>query len=276
MSLALLAACAVLGAPAGVFRDAFRDGRGCGPEMVRVPAGAFRMGSPPGVLGARALEVPHRVELGAFAIGRHEVTNAEYARFLDEVENRDEEGLPFVDPEGEALHAKDGRFRPAPGAERHPVVGVSWRGALAYGRWLSRKTGRSYGLPTEAQWERAARVGTADAWPGGEAAGGPLNCAGPEGRLAPAGTHPADAHGVFDLLGNAWEWTLDCFALDFYFYAPRRDPRLLDPACLAPGIRGGSFQDSPEMCRPGYRVNFWWRGAPSIGFRVVRGGARTR
>lgn len=259
------------------FRDPFRDGGGPGPEMVLIPGGAFLMGSQPGAPGSKPIEVPHEVVLQPFAMARREVTNEEYARFLSEAGDRDGDGVPYVAADNEGLRRADRRYRPAAGADHLPVVGVSWQGALAYGRWLSGKTGREYRLPTEAEWERAARAGSAGTWPWGEAAdAGRLNCDGPDGRLAPAGAYPANAYGVFDLLGNTWEWTLDCFALDFYFYSPTHDPRVLDPACLTPGIRGGSFQDSPETCRPGYRVNFWWRGAPSIGFRVVRGSLLSR
>ncbi len=239
------------------FRDPFCDGSGAGPELVHVPGGAFVMGSPPGTAGAHPLEVPHPVELSPFAMARREITVAELARFLDEVGERDAEGIPYLADERQ-LRREGGRFTPVQGAADLPAVSISWRGAVDYARWLSAKTGRDYRLPTEAQWERAASGG-----------GGTANCRGAEGQLSVASDVP-NLYGVLDLLGNAWEWTLDCFALDFYFYSPVRDPALLDPACLAPGIRGGSFQDSAATCRPAYRVNFWWRGAPSIGFRVVR------
>lgn len=261
------------GSGASSMRDPFRDGSGWGPELARIPGGAFVMGSRPGTPGAKPIEVPHVVVLAPFAMARREVSNAEYARFLTEAGDHDAAGVPHVAEDNAGLRRAAGGVEPAAGADDLPVVGVSWQGAIAYGRWLSGKTGRDYRLPTEAEWERAARAGSAATWPWGEAAdAGQLNCDGAQGRLAAVGSYPANAYGVFDLLGNAWEWTLDCFAVDFYFYAPTHDPRLLDPVCLTPGIRGGSFQDVPETCRPGYRVNFWWRGAPSVGFRVVRRG----
>lgn len=268
LAAALLAAPGTMAAPApgaAPIRDRFLDGSGHAPALVAIPGGAFLMGSQPGSPGAKPIEVPHEVVLAPFAIARTEVTREEYARFLDEVGARDEEGLPYL---------LDASGRELAGAERLPVVGVSWRGALAYAAWLSRKTGRDYRLPTEAQWERAARAGSEATWPWGERAPADvraqLRCDGSDGQLAPVAITAANAYGVHDLLGNAWEWTLDCFALDFYFYSPTRDPRWLDPACAAPSIRGGSAQDDLETCRPGFRMNFWWRGAPSIGFRVVR------
>lgn len=272
--LTAVAGTAAASPPPDVFRDPFCDGSGrSGPEMVLIPGGSFRMGSLPREPEVRLNEVPHPVELAAFALGRYEVTNEEMAEFLNEAGN-DDGGVPRIDVsrEGSGLRFEGGGFRPAPGAARQPATGVSWRGALAYGRWLSAKTGRLYTLPTEAQWERAARAGTETVWPWGDTFDPErANCGGAEAAPVPVGSRPPDPFGVFDLLGNVWEWTLDCFALDFYFHSPRRDPRLLDPDCLAPGIRGGSFRDPAGFCRPGFRINHWWRGHPDgIGFRVTR------
>jgi formylglycine-generating enzyme required for sulfatase activity len=274
-ALALALALDARAAPPQVFRDAFQDGTGRrGPELVYIPGGRFRMGSLPDEPGYRLTEVPHPVVLSPFALGRCEVTHEELAGFLDEEGNNDG-GLPYVDlaREGAGIVVEGGRFRPAPGASRLPVTGISWRGALAYTQWLTRKTGQPYTLPTEAQWERAARAGTQTAFPWGDRfEPGRIHCGGGEdARPEPVGTHPPNPFGLYDMLGNVWEWTLDCFTLDFYFYAPLRDPRLLDEGCLAPGIRGGSFRDPPEYCGAGYRVNHWWRGhADGIGFRVAR------
>lgn len=261
--------------PEGFWRDPFQDGSGRrGPEMVIVPGGHFLMGSLPRDPEYHMSEVPHAVELSGFALGRYEVTWEEIAEFLNEAGN-DDGGVPWVDLSSESagLRLEDGVFRLAPGAARLPVTGISWRGALEYAEWLSRKTGEIYELPTEAQWEWAARAETDTVWPWGNSFDpSRLNCSGgAEARLMPVGSYPPEANGVYDLLGNAWEWTLDCFAGDFYFYAPVHDPRLLDPCCLAPGIRGGSFRDPSSFCHPAYRINYWWRGFPGgIGFRVAR------
>lgn len=232
------------------------------------------MGSVPRDPEYHMSEVPHAVELSGFALGRYEITWEEIAEFLNEVGN-DDGGVPRVDLfwKGVGLRLEDGVFRLAPGAARLPVTGISWRGALAYAEWLSRKTGEIYELPTEAQWGWAARAGTDTVWPWGNSfEPSRLNCSGgAESRLMPVGSYPPDPNGIYDLLGNVWEWTLDCFAGDFYFYAPVQDPKLLDPCCLAPGIRGGSFRDPAGFCHPAYRINYWWRGFPGgIGFRVAR------
>lgn len=258
-----------------VWRDPFRDGSGrYGPEMVSLPGGRFLMGSLVSDPEYHTNDVPHGVELPEFALSRYEVTWEEFAEFINEAGN-DDEGIPKVDLswEGAGLRLENGVFRLAPGAERLPVTGISWRGAVEYAEWLSQKTGEIYELPTEAQWEWAARTGADTVWPWGNSFDpSRLNCAGgPESRLKPVGSYPPDANGIYDLLGNAWEWTLDCFASDFYFYSPVHDPRMLDPCCLTPGIRGGSFRDPASYCHPGYRINFWWRGFPGgIGFRVAR------
>lgn len=255
------------------FRDGYRDGSGRGgPEMVVIEETTFTMGSSPGAPGYNIIEVPHRVTLSAYAIGKYEVTNREFCRFLDEMGNRSPDNLPYVlmdSVESSVLCREGDTFRPAPGGEDLPVVRVSWRGALAYTEWLSRKTGFYYTLPTEAQWENAARAGAKTIWPWGDAfQPEKLNTT---SRPLPVGQYPPNAYGIHDMLGNVWEWVLDCFELDFYFYAPSRDPVLLDRECLAPGIRGGSFRDGPGMCRPGFRVNLWWRGNyDGVGFRVVR------
>ena len=255
------------------FRDAFLDGTGRdAPPMVGLGARAFTMGSRSNEPEARPLEARHAVELSPYSLGRYEVTHAELAEFLNDWGNRTEEGRPWVlldVPGVSLLEQVDGVFRPVPGAEQRPAVGVSWRGARAYCRWLSQKTGRRYRLPTEAEWEAAARAG-ADTAP----AVTPSTRA--EGTR-PVGATPANAWGLHGMQGNVWEWVLDCFEPDFYFYSPLRDPVLLDEACLAPGIRGGGFREGPGMARPGYRANAWWWGPyDSVGFRVAREGGAPR
>jgi formylglycine-generating enzyme required for sulfatase activity len=86
----------------------------------------------------------------------------------------------------------------------------------------------------------------------------------------PVGAFPPNAWGLYDMVGNVWQWVLDAFDPSFYLYSPLKDPVLFEDDCWTPGIRGGSFRDSLEFCRPGYRVNIWWWGDyDSIGFRVA-------
>lgn len=266
MSLALLSAPA-WGEDAGrVFSDPFRAGEGHGPTMVALPAGAFVMGAEPGDPAYNPKDVPHRVELSGFAIARDETTNAAFVRFLNANDSTPDSVADLVDIAGAPglrWNSATGAFAARDGHAQRPVTGVSWPGAMAYARWLSRRTGHAYTLPSEAQWEYAASTGGATA----------ANCKGAPGPSRPreARAGAANDHGLRHMVGNVWEWTLDCYQADFYFHAPRRDPRFFDPHCLAPIIRGGSFRDGPAMCSASYRVNYWWRGhLDGIGFRVVR------
>lgn len=289
----LLAAPALLGAvlgaaqtaPAGgrYERDRFADGSArLGPPLVRLRARSFEMGSRPEDPGYHLAQRRRRVELGPYAIGAFEVTNAEFAEFLNDAGNAGDLGIGWVLPESEhsLIREREGRFVPLAGAERRPVVTVSWRGARAYCRWLSRKTGAEYDLPSAAEWEAAARGGRDTAWAWGRA-DDPTRY---RSRLlpgaaqtAPVGSYPANAFGLHDTAGNVWEWVRDCYRPDFPLYSPRRDPLMLDEECPAPEIRGGSFKNRGALVRPGYRANAWWWGEyDDIGFRVARRDAPVR
>jgi len=264
-------------APRPVTRDRFLDrSERRGPELVHVPARAFVMGSAPTDPGYRAEESRHRVELSAYSIARFETTNADYCEFLNEEGNRVELGIRWIltDRTDTCLIREEaGFFEPVEGAERRPVVAVSWAGANAYCRWLSARTGRTYRLPTEAEWECAARAGTATAWYWGDAWRGDMVQwrESPSRSTAPVGSHPANPWGLHDVYGNVWEWVSDCTRDDFYAVSPARDPVLYEAQCWTPGIRGGSWDDGPEYCRSGHRVNTWWWGEyAGVGFRVAR------
>lgn len=260
------------------FHDTFRDDPSrAAPDVIHVEAGTFLMGSNPTDPGFRATEVLHEVEVGAFSIGATEVTNAQFCEFLNERGNQLDDGIRWIltdRTETCLIYEDSGRFLPIAGAADRPVVTVSWNGARAYCRWLSEKTGASYRLPTEAEWERAARAGTSTTWPWGAEfnpsrlrwKGSP----GPPGTVAVA-TTPPNPWGIHDMLGNTWEWVLDCFEDGYYSISPRKDPVHFDDDCWTPGIRGGSFRDGPEWCRPGFRVNLWWWGEfDGVGFRILR------
>jgi formylglycine-generating enzyme required for sulfatase activity len=272
-------AIALVSANAGAepFRDAFAGVRAereaSGPELIAIRGGEFEMGNRPGD-AAYTVESPrHRVSLSDFAIGRYEVTRAEYAAFLNAtrpLRDRASEYLAWRDVPGFTLDrgypiTLDGAH------DREPIAGVTWPGAIAYVRWLSARTGRGYSLPTEAQWEYAARAGAATAWPWGDAfEPARVNCDDEHGRARPAGAGTPNAFGLYDTLGNVWEWTLDCLDSTFYLHSPARDPAAIDPACSTPVIRGGSYRDPAALCSPGYRVNFLASGSDTIGFRVAR------
>ena len=254
---------AAAGPPAPTFHDALRGGA-AGPEMVALPGGSVALG-----------ETPYDVTLSPFAIARDDVTNAQFAAFLDHAGDTDADGIAYLVPTdagGGEIALVSGRHQVQPGRENLPVTGVSWQGALAYAQWLSGRTGHRYFLPTEAQWEYAARAGTQSAWPWGEtfdparANCGAASIAPPR----PVGSYPPNGFGLRDMVGNVWQWMADCFP-NQPEQLGRHDPTGYAAGCVTPSIRGGAAPNQVALCKPTFRVNYWWRGAAEmIGFRVVR------
>jgi formylglycine-generating enzyme required for sulfatase activity/energy-coupling factor transporter ATP-binding protein EcfA2/uncharacterized protein YggL (DUF469 family) len=208
------------------------------PEWVEIPAGEFTMGSD----GSEDDESPaHRVFLPAYAIARVPVTNAQYQLFVAAA------GHPAP------KHWPDGRI--PKGLESHPVVYVSWRDAVAYCAWLSRATGKAITLPSEAEWEKAARGShDARAYPWGDAFDR-LRCNTEElglGTMTPVGIFPdgASPYGVLDLSGNVWEWTRSKYAP--YPYRPD-DGREAMAGDDRRALRGGSWGSNRYNARTVFR-----------------------
>ena len=238
-----------------VFRDSMRSG-GEGPEMVVIPAGRFRMGCVSG-LECQDDEKPVReVTIPApFALSAHEVTFEDYDRFTHP-EKVNDEGW---------------------GRGDRPVINVSWDDAKAYIAWLSSETGAEYRLPSEAEWEYAARAGseTKYSW-GNEVILNRANClhlGSCDDRwawTAPAGTFGPNAWGLHDMHGNVREWVEDCWNPN-YSGAPSDGSAWLSGNCAGHVLRGGSLFDRPVLLRAanrnwnsnGLRVSSW-------GFRVAR------
>ena len=272
---------------------AFRDCVDC-PEMVIVPAGSFVLGSAAGEAGRHAAEGPSRqVTLGeSFAVGVHEVTRREYAAFLRESGHAGG-GSCWVYEQGEWGQRADRTWRD-PGYGQtgdHPAVCVSWNDAAAYADWLTRKTGTVYRLPSEAEWEYAARGGTrtsrhfgddasrqcryangADETANRQGAGFAPAASCRDGYLetAPVGRYEANGFGLRDVLGNVWEWTRDCWN-DGHGGASSDGRARERGDCARRVLRGGSWSSFPRFLRSahrgrnpaGIRVN-------DIGFRVAR------
>jgi len=244
---------------------------GLNPALVELPGGCFQMGSPQGERGRDDDdERRHRVCVEAFRMGRYEVTFDEYDRFA----------------------RATGRDRPGDqgwGRGRRPVIDVSWHDAMAYADWLSKRTGRAYSLPTEAEWAYAARAGTQTARFWGEAAEEACSyanvydrtservndfswsahgCDDGEAHTAPVGSYEANPWGLYDVVGNVWEWTCSVYDAS-YGGAERRCGQGGDGARRA--LRGGSWYDEPRDARSAFRI---WN-TPTfrldlIGFRLAQ------
>ena len=258
-------------------------------RMVHLAGGAFRMGKQIGAADQRPV---HEVTLSPFWIDEHEVTNRQFARFVAQTgyvttaEQRgwshrfDRQTEQWVRSEGADWRHPGGPETSLTGRDAHPVVHVSWHDAAAYARWAGKR------LPTEAQWEFAARAGRRDAdypWGDEEMVDGRYRAnyrqhdkpPGADGFefAAPVRQFPPNRFGLYDVSGNVWEWCRDRYGEDYYGAGPPRDP-------AGPGdgeeqiLRGGSWL-SPENYRPGHQTATRHKQAPEasyehIGFRCVR------
>jgi formylglycine-generating enzyme required for sulfatase activity len=237
----------------------------------------------------------HMVGLyGTLAVGRFEVTNQEYATFLSAMlrDGQFDQGWALTDRDDteSPLWVKMKSVFVAPGYEAHPVGGVSWRGAKAYIAWLTNETGRSYRLPTEAEWEHAARAHTTSPFYFGddvlkvcEYGNTPdwsrlqkhpswvvVRCTDGYSETAPVGRFKPNALGLYDTLGNVWEWVEDCWHDDYEGAPTDGSAWLTGGDCSRRVIRGGSFE---HFSFAGASARF--RSAAndrlkSIGLRVVR------
>jgi len=205
--------------------EAFRDCPRC-PEMVALPNGPA----------------------GPFAIGRFEVTFDDWKACV------------------EAKACRGGQDDHGWGRGRRPVINITWADAVAYARWLSRLTGFVYALPTEAEWEYAARAGSETAFWWGDAAGrGHANCRECDDRwggrsTAPVGSFPPNPFGLYDMNGNVWEWSADCWG------APSAGE-----SCRERVIKGGSWYYFAPMAAASARSKLdaaQW--SYNVGFRLVR------
>lgn len=239
-----------------VFRDT--DAPWC-PEMVALPGGTFLMGSPDDQKSRRGQEGPqHPVTIGTrFAIGRYAVTFDEYDCFCTSTGReapRDERGW---------------------GRARRPVINVSWPDAVAYCRWLTQHTHRSYRLPSEAEWEYACRAGTTTPYAFGDVpAEMDANLARAVNKTTEVGVYPANPWGLYDMYGNVWEWVEDIWH-DSYEGAPadglawtEGEPETSTRHRVS---RGGSWNYNPRILDAAFRSGY----DPLVrnenqGFRVAR------
>jgi formylglycine-generating enzyme required for sulfatase activity len=267
-------------------------------DMVPIPGGTFMMGSPPAEKGRGADEGPQvKVQVGPFWMAKVETTWDLYDIYWKD------ENIPEGDKRrDEPVVGKDAMTRPTPpysdetfghGREGKPVLGITHHAALMYCTWLSRKTGKNYRLPTEAEWEYACRAGTTTAYPFGddpaqlgEYAWYATNA---EEDTHPVGTKKPNAWGLHDMLGNVAEWCVDHYATKDYekYHGLVINPVRKPTDYKYPHVtRGGSWADTDVRCRSAARrgsdktwlkrdpqrpQSIWWMtDADFVGFRVVR------
>ncbi|MFD2567564.1 SUMF1/EgtB/PvdO family nonheme iron enzyme [Pseudotenacibaculum haliotis] len=257
------------------------------PEMVFVKGGNFKMGgTKEQVVFSFSDELPVvNVELNDFWIGKYEITNAEYAEFLSEKGNQIEGGSHWYALNKYALiqKASDQSFVSKPGYESYPVANVSWYGANAYCKWLSKKTGKSYRLPTESEWEYAARGGQFSkgyvysgsnnaeevAWSNEYAANSKTGWNFKKDKgIHPVGLKQANELGIHDMSGNLSEW---CFDLYQNKLIKGRNPKGAKYGSKKV-LRGGSWDNGMESARVSARnfSSLVSRFSVNKGFRIVR------
>ena len=296
----------------------FQDCPEC-PVMTEIPSGEFIMGSPleeKGQVfetpGTRREEPPHRVKIDySFAIGKYEVTRKEYSRFSVATNKSEINNCKAWTRNADSFSAnwKNPKYKQT---DDHPTVCVSWDDAISYVQWLSKLTGRKYRLPSESEWEYVARSESQTPYPWGSsssdacryanvadksirnAKGGIPNtlhkCDDQFSYTSPVGSFAPNRFGVHDMIGNAWEWTADCWRYPVGYWGAPNDGSPWErqystapisiqgdsahyrskPECNLRVLRGGSWNMPPLQTRSAYRI---WdhseRPYFTYGFRVI-------
>jgi formylglycine-generating enzyme required for sulfatase activity len=243
--------------------------------FVYVPAGTFTMGSPESV-GYDDERPAHEVTLDAYWIGQSEVTNAQYRRFVAAGGYTQE---PLWTPEGWQWRTTNNITEPEYwddpkwNGDDYPVVGVSWYEASAFATWLSQESGLTVRLPSEAEWERAARGEDGRTYPWGDEVPNErlLNYAYNLGRTSTVGSYPAGAspYGALDMAGNVWEWVDDWYDVGYYTVSPGQNPQGPESGEVRV-VRGGSWLNDDRLVRSADRYGFDPQGRRNnLGFRFA-------
>jgi len=272
----------------------FHDCDGC-PEMVLIAAGKFQMGSPDSERDRLDREGPvHEVAFArGFAVGKFEITRGQFARFVQDTKYLSDGCNAWGGTRLDFDAAKSWRDPGFAQTDSDPAVCMNWNDAAAYVQWLTKKTGKAYRLPSEAEWEYAARAGSSRVRPWGDQAGEACRYANvadqtlkkrvrgganwvvhdcEDGMIytAPVGSYQPNAFGLHDMIGNAWEWTGDCWNSK-HAGAPADGASRTTGDCNHRMLRGASWQSYPGLARSAARG----KSAPDYrsadyGFRVVR------
>jgi formylglycine-generating enzyme required for sulfatase activity len=235
------------------------------PVMVAVPAGTYRIGSLRSDPDAQEEELGGREQpVAAFALSAHEITVGQWRACVSD----------GACPPAPSFPGAPNTPDPASTATTLPVTGISWDAAAGYEAWLSKRTGEHYRLPTELEWEYAARAGATTTFPWGNQLGQRLAHCGQCGTLgeypglAPVGSYPAQ-RGLHDMVGNAYEWVTDCWRPSHgHTHAQTAS---LDAACHQKVQKGGGFDSMEADMRPAARTHGERAtGDPRVGFRIAR------
>lgn len=249
------------------------------------------MGSPDTEAGRDPSEGPqHRVTISSFALARTDVTRAQWRLFVEATHRPVASGCEWAGFPRDQSQRASWRDLGFDQTDDDPVVCVSWNDARDYVAWLGARTGEPYRLPSEAEWEYAARAGTTTAYPWGDEAShehanyGAEACCSERAsgadtwlQTSPVGSFPANAFGLYDMQGNAWQWVQDCY-VDTYEAAPVDGSPVDAPSCPYRVLRGGTWGDTPDLIRSAFRN---WAPPPDwpsdreyrsggVGFRVAR------
>jgi formylglycine-generating enzyme required for sulfatase activity len=256
--------------PAVVHAESHYTDPSTGMEFVSVKGGCFQMGDSVGDGDPNERPV-HEVCVSDFNMGKYEVTNAQYQKFKPQHKSESSEGF-----------TQD--------ADNQPVVNVSWDDAVAYAKWLSQKSGQTYRLPTEAEWEYAARAGTTTSRYWGNNPDDTCKYANvadltakkkrpswttffcDDGYVvsAPVGSFKPNSFGLYDMMGNVWEWCEDTYNSEAYTKLPKNNPVYTGEGEYRV-MRGGGWSNGPLGIRSSHRVGLSPDfGHHALGFRLVK------
>ncbi len=237
-------------------------------KMRRIKGGTFTMGSNDS--NADSDETPHTVTVSNFAIMKYEVTIEQYMKFVNATNSNYPEWLES----GSQYNIKTGTddyYKKHVDDYSKPIVGVSWHNAVAYAKWLSKKTGKNWRLPTEAEWEYAAKGGENYKYAGSDN----IESIAWYSGNSDSGTHPVgqkspNGYGLYDMTGNVREWCQDVYTSDFYSESKNATNPIYEESGSNRVIRGGSWDGHSEYCRSANRSNRTPSNSDdNIGFRLA-------
>lgn len=256
----------------------FRDCPDC-PLMTVIPEGSFMMGSPASEADRQNSEGPqHRVFVSRFAMAKMELTRGLFAKFLKSTGyNMGNSCMAWTGSKWEYVNGNTWQYPGYVQQDSHPATCLNWNDAQAYVTWLSQQTGKTYRLPTEAEWEYAARAGTGTARFWGDSphqacaysnSGDEMgkrqvpgasnwlvaNCDDGYAYTSPVGIYQANPFGLHDMLGNVLEWVQDCY-VENYNNAPNNGAAVSSGSCGQRIVRGGAWNSAPGVVRAAQRVN---------------------